>query len=169
MLGPEAEPDQPASEARERRPACHRAHEGGRTITVFHIAVVPPPVATHHQLQFLRQFRRQAAARLDGCQVRVGKPPVSQRLGEYVRRRNSILNREVHAEPADRGHGMHRVADAEQSRPLPAFQPVDAHCEKVHVLPGRLLLQACRVRSGRLGPCLDRRAEGEQVRDHHAQ
>ena len=54
---------------------------------------------------------RAAAAR---GQINQLDAAVAKLLGQDVRRRDRILNREVDADAADRRHGMGRVADAQQ-------------------------------------------------------
>jgi hypothetical protein len=40
-------------------------------------------------------------------------------------RGDRVLNREIDADAADRRHGVRRIADAEQARPVPLAQPID--------------------------------------------
>ena len=56
-----------------------------------------------------------------------------QRAGKDVCRRHRILNRQVDADPADRRHGMRRIADREQARLVPGRQPVELHGQQMQV------------------------------------
>jgi hypothetical protein len=51
----------------------------------------------------------------------------AQGTGKPVRRRHRILDGEIDADAANRRHRMRRVADAQQSRPVPFPQTVDFH------------------------------------------
>jgi hypothetical protein len=81
-------------------------------------AQIPIEEAVNGRLKGLRNTGRQVAAALNAGQQLFadGQIPCMRRpqyRGEDARSRNRILNREINADAADRGHGMGGVADAE--------------------------------------------------------
>ena len=63
-------------------------------------------------------------------------PAPEQRRGEDLRGRHGVLDGEVDADPAGRGHRMRGVADAEQAVDVPGLQPVQPDVEPVQVIEG---------------------------------
>src|SRR3954467_15315132 len=62
-------------------------------------------------------------------------PWAPERVGETVRGRDRILDREVDPDAADRRHRVRGVADAQQAGPPPALQAVDRDRQELDVLP----------------------------------
>ena len=66
VFGPEAEPYQAAREMSKNRPPRDAPHEGGRLISLSVArCFTSASGALHHQLHFLRRFRRERPPRLD--------------------------------------------------------------------------------------------------------
>jgi hypothetical protein len=66
MFGPETEPYQAAGEMSKNRPPRDAPHEGGRPVLLSVVRCFTfAPGALHHQLHFLRRFRRERPSRLD--------------------------------------------------------------------------------------------------------
>ena len=105
---------------RRRRPASQRAADH---------AILDQP------LQPLGRARRKRTAALHGLEIVDRHLAAPQRFGQDVRRGHGILDREVDPDPTDRRHRVCRVADAEQSGPLPFPQPIDLHCQQLDGVP----------------------------------
>ena len=89
----------------------------------------------NQHLEPLGDARGELTPPLHQAQVVRGEPPQAQGFGEQVRRGDRVLDREVDADAADRGHRVGGVPDAEQARPVPPAQAVDTDREQLHVLP----------------------------------
>jgi hypothetical protein len=70
------------------------------------------------------------------CQVTFGDPVPLQWLGQYGRRRNRILNRQVDADAPKRRHRVRGIADAQQPINVPAMQPIHMDVEVLDVVHG---------------------------------
>ena len=80
--------------------------------------------------------------------------PVRRCTDQPVRGRDRVLDGEVDAHAADRRHRVRGVADAEQTGPVPAGQPVDPHVQHRHVVPAGELSHPVgqrRVQRGHVG------------------
>ena len=69
MFGPEIEPCQAAREMSKNTLLRDAPHEGGRLVLFSFRCFTSTPRALHHQLHFLRCFRREGPSRLDRGQV----------------------------------------------------------------------------------------------------
>ncbi len=82
-------------------------------------------------LQELRDTCGELAPILNARQHRLCNSPLAQRIAQQIGRGDGILNREVDADTSHRRHSVRRIADAQQSRPMPLPQPVDLHRQAV--------------------------------------
>jgi hypothetical protein len=106
-------------------PAAAEHAEEERSLERSRPAQIPIEEAVNGGLKGLRDTGRQVAASLNA-----GKQPFADgqipcmRRAQYrtedARSSDSILNREINADAADRGHGMSCVPDAEQAGETPA-------------------------------------------------
>src|SRR5205807_1170100 len=67
-----------------------------------------------------------------------------QGLGEKIRCRDRILNRDIDADASDRRHGVCRITDAQQSQTAPLPQPVHGDCQQLDLIPIAQLGNAAR-------------------------
>jgi glucan biosynthesis protein C len=127
VLGEQADADDPGRDGLqggeaaqgpqdERWPGGAAAGQQGGEEAVLDDALAP-----------LDDHGRQDPAELDRRQVPHRRGPVAQRPGEAVGRGHGVVHGQVDADPADGGHGVGGVADAQQPRPEPAAQPVHLH------------------------------------------
>ena len=70
--------------------------------------------------------RRELAPLLHAGEIVLRERPVLQRLPQQVGGGHRVLDREIDADAAHGRHGVRGVADAQQPRPVPRAQPVDA-------------------------------------------
>ena len=154
MLGAEAHADQPRRKPPQKRePVEQREHEG-RARLRGHAEHIADDALLHEELHRLSHLGRPLAALLHLGQQLLSHESRAQRLGKNIGSGDGILNGEVDADAADRGHGVGRIADAEQPRPAPALETVDAHREQLHVVP----------RADPIHPVGERRIERYEVR-----
>lgn len=89
----------------------------------------------------------------DGCSADLGRAKYGS---EDARGRHGILNGEINADAANGRHGMGGVADAEQTREMPAAQAIDLDGKERHLIPRLDLVGAgFAVRAG----CSEKRNE----------
>ena len=84
-------------------------------------------------LRALDNARRELAAILDAVEKRVDIAALRQRRGKRVRGRHCVLNCKVDPDPADRRHGVGRVADRKQPGTMPGREPVEFDGEQMKV------------------------------------
>jgi hypothetical protein len=126
MLAPDAEADQPCRDSPKKRDPLEQAQRPGHLV----------------QHGLADDERRQDAvvdgllgALDDACGERAAvlhfsEKPIDifaarKRPSEDIRRRNGVLNGEIDSDSADGRHGVGGVADREQPRPPPAFEPIE--------------------------------------------
>ena len=90
----------------------------------------------HRSLHRLQDHSRSLPALLHAGQVGGGQPVFAQRRREQPRGGDSVLDGEVDPDPADRGHGVGGVAEAQQPVGVPAPQPVQPDVEDEHIVHG---------------------------------
>ena len=73
---------------------------------------------------------------LDAAQIVHGGGAAEQGFGEEVGGGDCVLQGDVDADAADGGHGMGRVADAEQAGGAPLLKVVDLDGEELDLVPG---------------------------------
>lgn len=86
-------------------------------------------------LEALGRDGRGHAAALYAADVLQPHGALAQRAHEVAGGSHRVLHREVDADAEDRRHGMGGVADAQQSRPVPAAQPVQPYVEQLDLVP----------------------------------
>ena len=87
------------------------------------------------QLDRLRNTGWELTPLLHGGQRCFRSATTQELSGQQVCGGNGILNRKVNSDSASGRHGMGCIADAHQSRPVPAPQPIDLHGQDLDVLP----------------------------------
>ena len=70
-------------------------------------------------LEPLSQKGRQLAPDLNLMEVSFGEAIFQYRCGQQVRGGDRVLDGEIDADAADRGHGMRGITDAQQARTMP--------------------------------------------------
>src|SRR5207245_6130757 len=86
-------------------------------------------------LEPLGDAGRPLAPPLHPSQVLGGQPGLAQRRSEHIRGSDCILDREVDAYAADRGHRVRRITDTEEARAIPSTQPVHPDGEQLDLVP----------------------------------
>ena len=124
-----------AGKRREVAPAAQQAEQQRRPDRLAGAQDAADDPVLDKYLQRLRRFGRKLPPALDRTQIVGADHAPQQRLGENVRRRHRVLDRQVDADPADRRHRVGRVADAQQPRPMPYPQAVDRHAQQLDVVP----------------------------------
>ena len=76
------------------------------------------------------------AVLLDLFEMPGGERAGAERFGEHVRRSDRVLNGDIDADAADRGHGVGGVSDAEQTGRGPAHEMVYLDREQLDLVPG---------------------------------
>ena len=89
----------------------------------------------HEDLYRLHRPGGEFPAALNGVKILVGDLASQKTRRQDVGRGDGILNCEVDADAADRGHGVGGIADAQQAGPVPAPQPVDRDGQQLDVGP----------------------------------
>ncbi len=110
-------------------------------------AEIPTEEAVNGRLEGLRDTRGQLAAALNsGEQDFTDRQIPCMRRAQYrsedARSSHRILNCEIDADTADRGHGVGRIADAEQAGETPAAQSVHLDWKKRDLIPRLDLVNA---------------------------
>ena len=110
-------------------------------------AEIPIEKAVNGRLEGLRDTRGQLAAALNPDEQDVTDRQIpcmrrTQYRSEDARSSHRILNREIDADTADRGHGVGRIADAEQAGKTPAAQAVDLDWKERDLIPRLDLVDA---------------------------
>jgi hypothetical protein len=111
------------------------------------LAQIPIEEAVNSCLEGLRDTSGQLAAALNAGEQSFADGRIAcMRRAEYrsedARSSHSILNREIDADAADRGHGMRGVADAQQAGKTPAAQAVDLDGKQGDLIPRLDLVSA---------------------------
>ena len=87
-------------------------------------------------LYSLRVVDRFFSVVLDASQVMYGDRAAEQGFGEEVGGGDCVLQGDVDTNAADGGHGMGRVADAEQAGRTPFLKMVDLDGQELDLVPG---------------------------------
>ena len=93
------------------------------------------------ELEALRHLGWPFPAALYLHQVALAQVSIGQRFRQQVRGGNSVLDRQVDADAADRRHGVGGIANAQQAGPAPLLQAIDLDCQQVDVLPAPQIAQ----------------------------
>ena len=97
-------------------------------------------------LQALDDARGQQASRLNPGEMPVHIVAPRQSCRKDVGSGDSILDRKIDADSSHGRHGVCRIPDREQARPVPPRQPVECHGKQFHLFPVlQLLCNGCKV------------------------
>src|SRR5260221_6863596 len=155
MLGAEADADEARGEAAQDVPAAQqpeRQRQRQRPGAAEHAA---DDAVLDQQLHALDEARRRLAPTLHLIERLVADvAAAAQARHQDVGGGDRILDGEVDADAADRRHGVRRVADAQEARPVPAAQAVDSDGEQLDVAPVAQLLEPRAVERGEPGDLL---------------
>ena len=135
VFRPHAKPDEPRRQSTQQRHSVEEAQHKRRLQ-----GLLSREHAAHHaildeQLNRLRHASRKFPAPLHRGHIRIAQRIVAQLRGKEIGGGDGVLDREIHADPADRRHGVGGVADAQQSRPAPLLEAIDLDGEQAHVAP----------------------------------
>ena len=64
-----------------------------------------------------------------------GAGPLQKRGGQNVGRSDGILDGEIDPDTANRRHGVGGITDAQQPRPIPPTQAIDANGQELDIAP----------------------------------
>lgn len=140
MFGPEAHADQARREAAQLRVAVEQLDGEGGPRLRLHSKHVADDAGLDEDLQRLHHSRRPFPPRLHLVQQLDRHRPVPRRQSEDVGGGDRILNGEIDTHAAHRRHGVGGIADAQQTRAIPALQPVHPYRQEFQIVPGGKLL-----------------------------
>ena len=89
---------------------------------------------------------------LHGVELGLGRRTLRELRREQIGRGDRVLHREIDADAAHRRHRVCGVADAEQPRSPPAFEPIHLHLKQFHVREVQFLGDRVGVCPGHGGP-----------------
>jgi hypothetical protein len=78
---------------------------------------------------------RKLAPPLHPVEVVLAQRAGLERLPQDVGRRHRVLHRQIDADAADGGHGVRRIADAEQARLVPVWETIDRDGQQLDLIP----------------------------------
>jgi len=135
MFGAEAHADEARWNSPEQRIPIEEAHGTRDLDRSLRLQCPDENGVLHDHLHPLSDSGREFSAPLNRLQLRSRRDPALQRLVKQVRCGHGILNGEVDADATNRRHGVRRVADAQQPRPMLLPQAIDADGQQLHVAP----------------------------------
>ena len=83
----------------------------------------------------LSHARRELAPALHSCKKIFRHSPLAQGVGQQVRGRDCVLDRQIDSHPSHRRHRMGSVSDTQQPWQMPFPQTVQLHREQFDLIP----------------------------------
>src|SRR5271155_4438586 len=120
MLGAEAHADHACRNSPQNRPTAQEFQGPGKSKRFVAGKNSRDHIVLDGELSSLRRASGKSSAPLDGRKVSFGWRTQQKHAAKYVCRRDRVLNGEIDAHPSNRRHGMSRIADAEESWPVPS-------------------------------------------------
>ena len=131
MLGPKPDPDQPCRYPTQKRETGKEADGTRRRELDYAFKDTRYDAVLNEHLHSLSDAGRPFSSMLHEAQILACKPPSEQCLGKQIGSGDSILDSQVDANSADRGHRVGSIADAEEAVAIPVPAEV---AQKVGVL-----------------------------------
>jgi hypothetical protein len=105
----------------------------------------------NENLQSLGRFGGKVSSLLNSTKIFLVDCIGVEGLGQNVRGSDGILNGKVDSNSTDRGHGVRRIADAEQAGTIPPTQSIDGDGEELDIVPVLNFIDTVGEEGGDLG------------------